>query len=205
MTPAEQEQIFIMGWYCYINVMFSLVATATSGIATLGILIAIDLLPLKSWKEPKAMQLLCCMVIWLFWIGQTILGYIINFGQIKLGMVEANPAFTSPLGLIIIGDIQTSLSQVMILAGDLVVCWRAWVLLPHDRFWRSVLAILMSCNIALNIAYIILNSLGENANVLAGVLEWISNGFSFLVNMAATSLIGWKAWAHYRTFQHWKI
>ncbi|KAF9064479.1 hypothetical protein BDP27DRAFT_1425770 [Rhodocollybia butyracea] len=95
-------------------------------------------------------------------------------------------------------DIQVALSQTMILAGDLVICWRAWVLLPHDKFWRFVLAMLMICNIGLNIADLILTLVaGEDANTfdfLIQVLDWTYVALSWVVNLTATSLIGWKAW-----------
>ncbi|KAF9071953.1 hypothetical protein BDP27DRAFT_1321195 [Rhodocollybia butyracea] len=205
MTPAEQEQMYIFGANCSINVMSLLVSTLTSAIAALGILIAMHLLPgIESWREPKAIQLLCCLSISLSWIVQSILGYTLVFDQIRAGtMMEFS---TPPLIFDIINNIQTSVSQLMVMVGDLVICWRAWVLVPHDKVWRFGLAIIVICNVGFNIADIILVVLGGNGSVinnnnLLQNLGWASIAFSWLTNMAVTSLIGWKAWAHYRTIR----
>ncbi|KAF9061474.1 hypothetical protein BDP27DRAFT_1369631 [Rhodocollybia butyracea] len=62
-----------------------------------------------------------------------------------------------------------------ILVGDFEVCWRAWVLLPHDRFWQFVLAILMMSNIGLNIADPIFDIFDTN-----DVVDLLSTAISLL-------------------------
>ncbi|KAF9072020.1 hypothetical protein BDP27DRAFT_1321306 [Rhodocollybia butyracea] len=202
MTPAEQAaQINAFGSNCYFNVVNLVISTITCGIATLGILIAIRLLHIKTWREPKAIQLLCCMFISLAWIGQNILAYIVNFGQIKSGIVKEIP--TPPSDLVVINDIQVCLSDITILAGDLVICWRAWVLLPHNRFWRFVLATIAICDAGLSVADIIFDDLVSLGllDTHIPVLDLVFLVISLVVNMTATLLIGWKAWAHYRTMR----
>ncbi|KAF9061495.1 hypothetical protein BDP27DRAFT_1322304 [Rhodocollybia butyracea] len=189
MTSAEQEQFFFSGFYCYANIIGAVIFAIADGIATLGILIVIRLLQVKTWREPKAIQLLCCVLIWLCLIGQTILLALTIFGQIR--QVEGIP---TPINFIIINNIKDALCTVMILAGDLVLCWRAWVLLPHDKSWRFVLAIMMICNIGLNIADLISDEIAVVKSTSTPVLDSVAIATSLAVNMTATSLIGWKAW-----------
>lgn len=53
------------------------------------------------------------------------------------------------VGSAIVVDSRPTYLGIQILVGDFVICWRAWVLLPHDKFWRSVLAVIMTCNIGM--------------------------------------------------------
>ncbi|KAF9058306.1 hypothetical protein BDP27DRAFT_1408410 [Rhodocollybia butyracea] len=178
MTPAEQKQIFDFGAACYINVVGIAIDKIAYGSSLLGILIAIWLLEVKTWREPKTIQLLCCMIIVLTATGLVIIVGFISFTQAKLGIVE-------------------------ILVGDFVICWRAWVLLPHDKWWRFVLATIVIVNIGVNIVAGIFDTfvVDEELNDATIVLDWVGIAFSLLVNMTATALIGWKAWAHYCTMR----
>ncbi|KAF9071352.1 hypothetical protein BDP27DRAFT_1361914 [Rhodocollybia butyracea] len=180
MTPTEQEQIFDAAFNCYVNVIYVVVFTIASGIATLGILIAIRLLQVKTWREPKAMQLLCCIVIWLCLIGQTIIAPFVVLGQVTSTFENRIPTPIVALTLYIINNLETVLGSVTVLAGDLVICWRAWVLLPHDIFWRFVLAIIMICNIGLTIADLVFDIEVGNG-IFRPVLDSVS---------VATSLVG---------------
>ncbi|KAF9071332.1 hypothetical protein BDP27DRAFT_1361897 [Rhodocollybia butyracea] len=180
MTPAEQEQISINGGSCYVNVVFIMVFTIASGIATLGILIAIWLLHVKTWREPKAVQLVC-------W--QTFLFPFFVFGQIRFD-IKPERGVPVPPSLDIINNIVAVLSEVELLAGDLVICWRAWVLLPRDIFWRFVLAVLIICDIGFDIADLVF----DTEIVTLPVLDLATVVTPLAVNIAATSLIGWKAW-----------
>ncbi|KAF9061225.1 hypothetical protein BDP27DRAFT_1369862 [Rhodocollybia butyracea] len=148
--------------------MTLVIATVSSGgypldpIATLGIVIAIHLIHFKTWREPKAIQLLCF------------------FGQITLRFLGDTSSYSLSLGIMI--DIEGSLSNVMILAGDLVICWRAWVLLPHDKFWRFVLAIFLICNTGLFIADLIFDdftTIGSQVT-LTSVLDLVVPAMSFI-------------------------
>ncbi|KAF9071294.1 hypothetical protein BDP27DRAFT_1322279 [Rhodocollybia butyracea] len=200
MTPAEQEEIFNAAFDCYTNVIIVVVSSIAGGIATLGILIVIQLLKVETWREPRAIQRLCCIVIWLCLMGQNIALPIAIFGQIRFSIENRIPTPILALSLDITNNIQIALGSVIVLAGDLVIYWRAWVLLPHDKFWRFVLAIIMICNIGLNIADLIFD-IERPQLLLSTALDLVSVAISLIVNMTATSLIGWKAWAHYRTIR----
>ncbi|KAF9053986.1 hypothetical protein BDP27DRAFT_649728 [Rhodocollybia butyracea] len=153
------------------------------------------------------MQVLCCIAIWLCLIVRNILGYFQLLGQV-LDLVHQpevmgnQPLPRASLEVILI---QGLLSQIMILIGDFVICWRAWVLLPHDKFWRFVLSIIMICNIGLNIAPAFevpgLVTLQVASQADSFILGWVSIATSMVVNITATSLISWKAWAHHRTMR----
>ncbi|KAF9035103.1 hypothetical protein BDP27DRAFT_827245 [Rhodocollybia butyracea] len=113
----------------------------------------------KTWREPKTIQLLCCMIIVLTATGLVIIVGFISFTQAKLGIVEV-----IPFGVVISNDFEGFMCAVVvivmltpgelgdlldfqILVGDFVICWRAWVLLPHDKWWRFVLATIVIVNI----------------------------------------------------------
>ncbi|KAF9063938.1 hypothetical protein BDP27DRAFT_1367635 [Rhodocollybia butyracea] len=62
------------------------------------------------------------------------------------------------------------------LVGDFVICWRAWVLLPYDKFWRSALVIIMIGNIGINITDAVFDTFAPNT-LLSGsviVLDWVA-------------------------------
>ncbi|KAF9035098.1 hypothetical protein BDP27DRAFT_1374888 [Rhodocollybia butyracea] len=156
MTPAEQDQIYISGVNCYLNIINLVVDTSI--------------------------------------FVQNILGYLATFHQVEVDIVKSETQ-ALPLSLAITEVIQICLTQIIIVTGDLVICWRAWVLLPHDKFWRFVLSIVTICNIGINIAAPIFDELGVTSSpAVLLVVDWASTAISLVVNMTATSLIGWKAW-----------
>ncbi|KAF9069502.1 hypothetical protein BDP27DRAFT_719772 [Rhodocollybia butyracea] len=105
---------------------------------------------------------------------------------------------------------------ILLLLGDLIVTWRAWALLPHDKYWRWFLSIMMFVNIAINIIDGIFNNLkfpitSESESLadiqtfalpvgVTPVLDCVSIVLSFAVNMTAMILIIWKAWYYHRLF-----
>ncbi|KAF9066220.1 hypothetical protein BDP27DRAFT_1424108 [Rhodocollybia butyracea] len=184
MTPAEQGQIFDFGAVCYSDAISLIINAIALGPAIVGLTIVIQLLQIKTWREPKAIQLLCCMIIVLAVAVSIIMQGIIVFTQIKLSIQKeiTNP----PSSLIISGDIEEFLDKIITLVSDFVICWRAWVLLPQDKLLRFALAIIMMCNIGVTIADFSVDvDSGSSA-----VLDWLAITLSLLVNMTATV---WKA------------
>ncbi|KAF9063520.1 hypothetical protein BDP27DRAFT_1426773 [Rhodocollybia butyracea] len=110
---------------------------------------------------------------------------------------------------------------ILLLVSDIIVVWRAWILLSPNRFWRSILALLTVINIILNILdcaadalfYLLMESAQSEASFntsslsgvsklilnYSGILDLVSISTSLLVNAVATILIGWKAWIHYKS------
>ncbi|KAF5392360.1 hypothetical protein D9757_001589 [Collybiopsis confluens] len=91
-------------------------------------------------------------------------------------------------------------TTLVMLSGDCIVAWRAYVLLQHARIWRMILCILALANIALNIVDCVIDDL-EITRVFAGdfsVLDWLSTVLSLSVNLFATSMIAWKAWNYHK-------
>ncbi|KAF9063645.1 hypothetical protein BDP27DRAFT_1426660 [Rhodocollybia butyracea] len=123
-------------------------------------------------------------------------------------LVLAGASFESTIedtipATLIINDISVVLDSVMILTGDLLISWRAWVLLPHDTFWRFVLATITIGDIGINIADGIFDIFCMMA-MLDGsppFLDLVALGFSLVVNLTATALIGWKAWVHHQAMR----
>ncbi|KAF9046994.1 hypothetical protein BDP27DRAFT_1346282 [Rhodocollybia butyracea] len=195
MTQEERELISSLGTTCYLNITNLLIFGFFYGVAMLGILIAIWLLKIKNWREPKAIQLLCCMIIVFISTGRMVVFSLNTLMQIKLGIVEEISDVLAP-DIVIAGDIDIFCTTMIVMVGDFVICWRAWVLLPQDKFWRFGLVIIMVGNIGVNIANIVLGTL-VNTSTKESLLDWISIAFSLLSNTVATGLVAWKAWAHY--------
>ncbi|KAF9061297.1 hypothetical protein BDP27DRAFT_1369780 [Rhodocollybia butyracea] len=164
----------------------------TTGFAILGVLIAIWLLKIKTWREPKAIQLFCCMVIVLITTGSIVMTSFIDISQVKLGIIEE--VLNAPSDIIILNDIADFCGTITVLVGDFVICWRAWVLLLHDKFWRFLLVIIMAGNIGVNIADCVFDTAAVNVLGKFSTLDSVSIVLSLAVNMVATGLIAWKAW-----------
>ncbi|KAF5369135.1 hypothetical protein D9757_011082 [Collybiopsis confluens] len=200
MTSTAEEEVLIgFGTTCYYLVFRLMITTTGYGLAALGSLIVIRTINLdnaKSWREPKSIQLLCSLIILSCFTGYIILQAAHAFIAIKAG-IGGNPV---SLAMLLTDDIQLFLNATIILVGDFVICWRAWVLLSEDKFWRYFLALAMIINIGINIAdpvYDVPNMKSELKGVF-NVLDWLSVACSSIVNLIATSLIAWKAWSHYR-------
>ncbi|KAF9052567.1 hypothetical protein BDP27DRAFT_1373427 [Rhodocollybia butyracea] len=178
------------------------------GSAMLGVLITIWLLDLtsnriKTWHEPKAIQLLGGMVIVLISTLSMVIQSFITLAQVNVGIVEFPKA---PPALVISRDIESFCCGLILILlyyneiclGDIVICWRAWVLLPHDKFWRFGLGAIMASSIGVGIADGVYDAV-SSIDIIGSTLDGIATGLSLLVNMTATGLIAWKAWANYRT------
>ncbi|KAF9056755.1 hypothetical protein BDP27DRAFT_1433600 [Rhodocollybia butyracea] len=126
----------------------------------------------------------------------------ITLTQIKAGTIEDPPS-----SIVISFEIYEFLNTAMVLVGDFVICWRTWVLLSHDSFCRFALAVLMIGSIGANTADTIFDilNIGAKLNGSFIVLDWLGIAMSLLVNMSATALTGWKAWAHYCTMREASI
>ncbi|KAE9402000.1 hypothetical protein BT96DRAFT_918483 [Gymnopus androsaceus JB14] len=204
MTPEEQEQLRGLGDACYQNTFASIITNTIHGATALGVLIEIQLLNIKTWREPKAIQFLCCVILVILLTAFVCLASINELVQIQPGI--GRELHTAPHDFLIINEVLEFLSPLQILVGDFVICWRAWVLLPYDKFWRFILMTTMLANIGVNIACAFwqIFLMGQFTLPLE-VMDWLSVALSLLVNLLATLLIGWKAWAHYLTMREVSI
>ncbi|THU85859.1 hypothetical protein K435DRAFT_868848 [Dendrothele bispora CBS 962.96] len=92
------------------------------------------------------------------------------------------------------------LSTLMLLAGDLVMVWRTWVIWTGNGFVRSIIVLLMLANIALNLVPASTELNSPASNKLSVAIMFLS----FFTNAVATSLIYFKAWLHQRMFKELK-
>ncbi|KAF9064096.1 hypothetical protein BDP27DRAFT_1367481 [Rhodocollybia butyracea] len=88
-------------------------------------------------------------------------------------------------------------STTNLLLSDGIVVWRAWCLFQQDRLQRLVLVMLMIANIGINVADCIWSDF-EFLLSKTSILDWISVGFSMMLNMVVTILFACKAWNHRR-------
>ncbi|THU90229.1 hypothetical protein K435DRAFT_841554 [Dendrothele bispora CBS 962.96] len=85
----------------------------------------------------------------------------------------------------------------MLLAGDMVMVWRTWVIWTGNGFVRFILVLLMLANIALNLV-----PASTELNSPASIKLSVAIMFlSFFTNGVATALIYLKAWLHQRMFK----
>ncbi|KAF9060311.1 hypothetical protein BDP27DRAFT_1407197, partial [Rhodocollybia butyracea] len=128
------------------------------------------------------------------------------------GNIDCNTAAESlvgefpepPQSVTIISDVQGFVVIFIIFISDAIVCWRAWVLLYNDRFWKFTLALLMLGNIVINIVDASFDISRVDAELVDGqtiVLDWLAPAITLVVNLLATSLIGWKVWLHRQTLR----
>ncbi|KAF9060302.1 hypothetical protein BDP27DRAFT_1370672 [Rhodocollybia butyracea] len=185
MSPEEQELVALLASACYDDLAAATITGIGYGASFLGTLIAIRLL--------NAFSLV----------------------QVHLGLVEE--ATQPPQSVTIAADVNSFVSIVVlydrfiprlfhwqILIGDAVVCWRAWVLLHRNRFWKFTLALLMLSNIVVNIVDASFDVAVVNTDLIDGatvIFDCLALATTLAVNLLATSLIGWKVWSHHQTLK----
>ncbi|KAF9073284.1 hypothetical protein BDP27DRAFT_318622 [Rhodocollybia butyracea] len=103
-------------------------------------------------------------------------------------------------------------SPVMIIVGDFLISWRAWIMWPGSRYIKAVLIVLMMANISFQCLYA---SSYMSVRVIQGALSldfdshWstllVSNVLGLFISLAtsilSTSLIGVKAWMYRRDWR----
>ncbi|KAF9073281.1 hypothetical protein BDP27DRAFT_318461 [Rhodocollybia butyracea] len=101
---------------------------------------------------------------------------------------------------------------MMIIVGDFLISWRAWIMWPGSRYIKAILIILMMANISFQCLYA---SSYMSVRVIQGALSltldspWstllVSNVLglitSLAINILSTSLIGVKAWMYRRDWK----
>ncbi|KAF9067042.1 hypothetical protein BDP27DRAFT_1365154 [Rhodocollybia butyracea] len=184
MTPEDQAKFQFLARTAYSNTIGTILNSTAYGFAILGILIATRLLGFT---------------------GTVILEDIIGFVQITGGLEQ--PEVADPPFILVI--MQSNSLSIQVMLNDIVICWRAWVLFPHSKFWKILLAVCVIGNIGVNFADCIEDILTSDAELAGSVviLDWMGIAFSLLTNMLATTLIGWKTWAYYQTMREtpvWK-
>jgi len=186
---------------CFGDMAALIAAGIGYGASFLGILIAMWLLNVKSWKRPSAVLLLCCMVLFVFSMWNIVYSGIFSLVQVHVGLVGG--ASQPPPIVAIISHVQSFVGIFAIFISDAMVCWRAWVLLYNDRFWKFTLALFMLGNIVINIVDAIFDIVLFDIEVdgTTVVLDWLAFAATLAVNLLATSLIGWKVWSHHQTLR----
>ncbi|KAE9401936.1 hypothetical protein BT96DRAFT_937529 [Gymnopus androsaceus JB14] len=206
MTPDEQEEIFFLAQQALFNAVNVIVVTTGYGAFLLGMSIALYSLATRpAWGRAQTALLVCILVIFV-----CITWDVIYSGGTDLLEFHYSFVRTLPGGILAQGDAMANHlaaweylpgwpATINLLFSDGIVVWRAWILFPHDKLWRSLLTFLMIANIGINIADCIWDdievTLEESSST---ILDWLSSVMSLAVNIFATLLIAWKAWSHHR-------
>ncbi|KAE9399114.1 hypothetical protein BT96DRAFT_939646 [Gymnopus androsaceus JB14] len=90
------------------------------------------------------------------------------------------------------------------LFADTAIVWRAWALWAENRLVKWTLFIILLADIdylAITIADSIVDTEGSitSSDLNTVTLDWLSTVFNLTVNIVATLLIAYRAWAHYKS------
>ncbi|KAE9406944.1 hypothetical protein BT96DRAFT_915093 [Gymnopus androsaceus JB14] len=101
--------------------------------------------------------------------------------------------------------LQSLCGDVMYLIADAVIVWRAWAIWVEKSNIKWSLFILLLLDIGVTIADIITDAeFDTNPNtrpIPTETLDWVGIVLSLTVNIVATLLIAYRAWAHHRSIQ----
>ncbi|KAF5355413.1 hypothetical protein D9757_013153 [Collybiopsis confluens] len=198
----ETQELHALGGNTILNVITTIVVSTGYGTMVLMMFIAMHYLSKKQWTIPVIALTACCIVMFvLFTMFYT------YFLAVVLLIVAANTD-ESPQQVASYVRTEQDLAYIApytpalpFFVGDVIVVWRAWVLLPTGRFYKILLSVLMLANSGIIIADIVFDYMEISSEVagFSNIMDWIMCIGSLLINLFATLLIGWKLWAHRRS------
>jgi len=141
-----------------------------------------------------------CYTLCLYLADSCCVGKILLTNSLNLPFADLDP--TQLIISLDLSDIMTTWANtIILLIADMIVFWRAWVLLQNSTFSKIALTVLLGADICINIADCIWDQVNAQAlNMTASgisVLDWVSIAISLGFNAVATLCISWKAWTHY--------
>jgi len=154
--------------------------------------------------------LLAGFVFTLLYICEVIIGslVILKFGLVVSlpgGLAAQEMAANSQSALMSSLVLQSLCGDVMYLIADAVIVWRAWAIWVEKSNIKCSLFILLLLDIGVTIADIITDAeFDTNPNtrpIPTETLDWVGIVLSLTVNIVATLLIAYRAWAHHRSIQ----
>ncbi|KAJ3768746.1 hypothetical protein FB446DRAFT_255040 [Lentinula raphanica] len=204
MPPDEQAQLAADAALYYFDVINIISSAIGIGMLSLGFALAVWYMRSDHWSHTKITLLICCSVILIcsYWS----VGYFGAYTMSSIHFVFVNQSNEIDLTPSLILDyINSWLPSIALVMGDLIVTWRAWILLQHNRCSQFVLAIFSIANLGLNAAACIQDTIMVRTKLVrtTSALDWLSNAASIVMNMCATLMIAWKAWAHSRLMKEY--
>ncbi|KIK58832.1 hypothetical protein GYMLUDRAFT_245908 [Collybiopsis luxurians FD-317 M1] len=200
MTPQDNEKLFILGSSSILNNISLIIISAMNmesnasfagGLAMMTF-VAFYYLGIKPPTLGRQILFMLCfgmlLVFTVVFISNSLC--VLLAASIITGK-ETSQAATGQV--LILDDIMGSAQNIAIAIGDSAVVWRAWLLLPEGKFWKSLLTILMFANVGLLITDCVveeIESLQRLYNILS--LDWISLLASIVINLFITLFIAWK-------------
>ncbi|KAF5371924.1 hypothetical protein D9757_011502 [Collybiopsis confluens] len=205
LTPLEQQELLSIGVNTTMNMINTIITSTGYGVMVLMMFVAMHYLSKKQRTIPVIALATCSIVMFLLFTIQ----YIYYSGFIVLAIAAATDespqqAASYARTAQYLSDMAFSGSQpgLMFLVGDMIVVWRAWVLLPTGRFYRVILSVLMLANAGIIIADTVLDYIQIQLGTLQGLgydTDWLMCVSTLLINLFATLLIVWKLWTHQRS------
>ncbi|KAF5347034.1 hypothetical protein D9757_014338 [Collybiopsis confluens] len=202
MTTQEQNELYDFGGNTTINVIVAIITSTGYGAMVLMMFVAMYYLSKKQRTIPVITLATGCMVMFVLFTIQ----YLGSFGFSLLPIAahtdespqhvasyEKQEQYWTYTNFVAPG--------LLFLVGDVIVVWRAWVLLPTDKFYKFLLLVLMSAGSGINIADIVLDykQVQQELHGITNSMDWIIYVSSLLINLLATLLIWRKLWAHQRS------
>ncbi|KIK51396.1 hypothetical protein GYMLUDRAFT_252092 [Collybiopsis luxurians FD-317 M1] len=183
MTPGDQEALFNTGSNTILNILNLIVISLGYGGLVLMTCISLHTLRIALF--------ICCIVMLLSFT----LYFLYDSVSILAYTFEDFVGYTD-VATVVWLEIGFVTAKVLILMGDVIVVWRAWVLLPGNLSGKVLLTVLMLANIGLNIADCVEDyvSVSQVAIGIVPALDWISYAASLAINISSTLFIVWKFW-----------
>ncbi|KAF5368181.1 hypothetical protein D9757_011288 [Collybiopsis confluens] len=209
MKTQEQNDLYVLGVNTIINVINTIITSTGYGAMVLMMFVAMHYLSKKQRTIPIIALATCCMVIFVLFTVQ----YIYCSGLNLLAIAAHTDDSPGPqqaasyaqkaqyLAYMVVAASQPGL---MYPVGDVIVVWRAWVLLQRDKSYKILLAVLMLANLGISIADIVLDYIHIQSELqgITNSMDWIMCIGLLLINLFAMLLIGWKLWSHQRNVEY---
>ncbi|KAF9064097.1 hypothetical protein BDP27DRAFT_1426216 [Rhodocollybia butyracea] len=200
MTPEEQELLYAEAEVFLSSIISLILILVGYGAFVLGFSMAVrSLLSLRRpWRRPHTILLVCSVTIFICftWTTLTYGGLFSTYDRYGLQISEpggiASQVDTATMKLIPWREMTDWPSSINILLSDGIVVWRAWCLFQQGKV-RLILVMLMIANIGINVA----DSIGSEFKpslFRTATLDWVSIGFSMMVNIVVVFLFALKAW-----------
>ncbi|KAF5366656.1 hypothetical protein D9757_012766 [Collybiopsis confluens] len=206
MKTQEQNDLYALGVNTTINVINTIITSTGYGAMVLMMFIAMRYLSKKQRTIPIIALATCCMVMFVLFTIQYIYCSGVNLLAIAANTDESPQQAASYarkvqyLAYMVVAASQPGLIYPV---GDAIVVWRAWVLLPREKFYKILLSVLMLTSLGISIADIVVDYIQIQSELqgITNSMDWIICIGLLLINVVAMLLIGWKLWTYQRSVE----
>ncbi|KAE9392679.1 hypothetical protein BT96DRAFT_979305 [Gymnopus androsaceus JB14] len=212
MLITEAEILGNFGYWLTYFVIADGVSCIVFGAYVVASAIALNLLCRKGLKRPAVLILfiiqvfLILLAIWqVAVLNGDILAQIFNIlvNSKSDGQLEGRISASNTENVAWDKDMWAWPGSIILLFGDIVVVWRAWVLWESSIAVRSLLLVLVMCEGVVNIVQSVYSSVVEaSSHYYDSQLPNLYLLLSLALNILATTLIAYRTWMHLKATRH---